>query len=144
MNWGYKILIVYLAFVAGIALMVYKSTTQKIDLVTTDYYAKELKYQDKIDEMKRVSALSAPVKYQLKDNKVIIDFPKDFNGKKLTGEALLYCPSDENRDIRQTFSILDEPLKMKVPVTKSGLYQLQLSWQDGKTSYYFENKIFLK
>ena len=144
MSWGTKILIVFILFVGGILFMVIKSSIQKTDLVTTDYYAKELKYQDKIDEMKRVSALSAPVKYQLKDNKVIIDFPKDFNGKKLTGEALLYCPSDENRDIRQTFSILDEPLKMKVPVTKSGLYQLQLSWQDGKTSYYFENKIFLK
>ena len=56
MNWGYKILLVYLIFILGILFMVFKSSTQKTDLVTTDYYAKELKYQEKIDEMKQVVA----------------------------------------------------------------------------------------
>lgn len=143
MNWGKKILIVYLVFVAGIVFMVFKSSMQKTDLVTTDYYAKELKYQDKIDEMNRVSALSAPVTYAMKNDELIIEFPKDFNGKKLTGEAVLYCPSDENRDVKQTFSLQDESLKMKIPAAKGGLYQLQLTWQDGGVSYYFEKKIFI-
>lgn len=143
MNWGTKILIVYLVFVAGIVFMVFTSSMQKTDLVTTDYYNKELKYQDKIDEMNRVSALSAPVKYVLKDNELIIEFPDDFAGKKLTGEAVLYCPSDENRDIKQSFLLLDESLKMKIPATKNGLYQLQLTWQDGGVRYYFEKKIFI-
>jgi len=90
MNWGTKILIVYVVFIAGILLMVFKSSIQKTDLVTTDYYAKELKYQEKIDEMNRVSALSAPLEYVIKDNLLIIQFPKDFAGKKLVGEAVLY------------------------------------------------------
>jgi hypothetical protein len=60
MNWGYKILFVYLAFVAGILLMVFKSSIQKRDLVTPDYYAKELKYQQRIDAVKKTQALSAP------------------------------------------------------------------------------------
>ncbi len=143
MNWGTKILIVYLVFVAGIVFMVFKSSMQKTDLVTTDYYAKELKYQDKIDEMKRVSALSAEVKYEIKADEVVIEFPKDFEGRKITGEAVLYCPSDENKDIKQSFSLQDELLKMKIPAVKSGLYQLQLTWQDGGVSYYFEKKIFI-
>ena len=79
MNWGYKILVVYIVFVLAILFMVFKSSMQKTDLVTTDYYAKELKYQQKIDEIKRADALSAPVKYEIKDNELIIVFPKDFN-----------------------------------------------------------------
>lgn len=143
MNWGTKILIVYVAFIAGILFMVFKSSSQKTDLVTTDYYAKELKYQDKIDEMNRVVALSAPVKYVLTGNSLVIKFPNDFTGKKLTGEVVLYCPSDENKDIRQQFSVLDETLKMNIPASAGGLYLLQLSWQDGGVSYYFEKKIFI-
>lgn len=143
MNWGKKILLVYIVFIAGILFMVFKSSMQKADLVTTDYYNKELKYQDKIDEMNRVSALSAPVKYEIKGDEVIIDFPKDFNGIKLTGEAVLYCPSDENKDVKQSFSLQDESLKMKIPVNQGLLYQLQLTWQDGRVSYYFEKKIFI-
>jgi hypothetical protein len=143
MNWGTKIFIVYVVFVLGIVFMVFKSSIQKTDLVTTDYYTKELKYQDKIDEMNRVAALSAPVKYVVKDNELIIEFPKEFNGKKITGEAVLYCPSDENKDIRQPFSLQDEILKMNVPPAKNTLYQLQLSWQDGGVTYYFEKKIII-
>ncbi|MEO6541126.1 MAG: FixH family protein [Ferruginibacter sp.] len=143
MNWGTKILIVYVVFISGILLMVFRSSSQKTDLVTTDYYAKELKYQEKIDEMNRVSALSAPVAYVIKDNSVIIQFPKDFAGKLLVGEAVLYCPSDEKKDIEKKFSLRDEPLQLMLPAANKGLYELHLSWQDGGVSYYFEKKIFI-
>jgi hypothetical protein len=143
MNWGKKILIVYIVFVAGIVFMVFKSSTQKTDLVTTDYYAKELKYQDKIDEMNRVQALSAAVEVVIKDNALIIQFPKDFAGKKLTGEAVLYCPSDENKDLKNNFSVQDEPVKIIIPATNKGLHELHLSWKDGGVTYYFEKKIFI-
>ena len=143
MNWGTKILIVYVAFVLGIVFMVFKSTNQNTDLVTTDYYAKELKYQDKIDEIKRATALSAPVEYSIKDNALMISFPKDFAGKKLTGEAVLYCPSDEKKDIKQPFTVLDEALELAIPAGSKGLYELHISWHDGEVTYYFEKKIFI-
>lgn len=143
MNWGYKILVVYIVFVLGILFMVFKSSTQKTDLVTTDYYAKELKYQQKIDEINRVTALSAPVKYEIKNNELIIVFPKDFSGKQLIGEAVLYCPSDENKDVKKNFSVLDAPVIMPVPSVTKGMYELHLSWQDGTVTYYFEKKLFI-
>lgn len=143
MNWGYKILVVYIVFVLGITFMVIRSSTQKTDLVTTDYYAKELRYQQKIDEMNRVSALSSPVKYEINNDQLVILFPKDFVGKKLAGEAVLYCPSDENRDIRKNFSVQDEPVLIPLSSVKAGQYELHLSWQEGTVTYYFENKIFI-
>ncbi len=143
MSWGTKILIVYVVFILGILAMVFKSSTQKTDLVTTDYYAKELKYQEKIDEMQRAEALSAPVEYVIKDNSLIIQFPKDFAGKKLAGEAVLYCPSDEKRDIKKSFFLMDESLHINISAVNSGLYELHLSWQDGGVTYYFEKKIFI-
>ena len=143
MNWGYKILFVYIIFVLGILFMVFKSSTQKTDLVTSDYYAKELKYQEKIDEMNRVVALSAPVEYTIKDNLLIINFPADFAGKKLVGEAILYCPSDENKDIKQKFSVQDAPAEIPVSAAGSGMYELHLSWQANGVNYYFEKKIFM-
>lgn len=141
MNWGTKILIVYIVFVMGIVFMVFKSSTQNTDLVTTDYYAKELKYQEKIDEVKRTNALSAPLEYSVKDNAITILFPKDFAGKQLEGEAVLYCPSDEKKDLKKIFSLKDESLQMQIPAGSVGLYELHVSWQDGGVSYYFEKKI---
>jgi hypothetical protein len=143
MNWGYKILFVYAIFVTGILFMVFKSSTQKMDLVTTDYYAKELKYQDKIDEANRVNALSEKVQYQLINNQVIISFPKDFAGKKITGNVLLYCTADENKDIKKDFAIKDEPLKITITPANKGLHELHISWQVDDLAYYYENKIML-
>lgn len=143
MNWGKKILIVYIVFVVGIVFMVFKSSIQKTDLVTTDYYAKELRYQEKIDEMNRVQALSAPVDYRITGNELIIQFPKDFTGMQLTGEAVLYCPSDENKDLKKDFSVKDEPVSIILPAAHKGHYELHLSWKEGGRTYYFEKKIFI-
>ena len=142
MNWGYKILFVYTAFVAGILFMVFKSSSQKFDLVTPDYYAKELKYQDKINEMSRVSALSAPVTCTVSGDSLVIAFPKDFAGHKLTGEAVLYRPSDEDKDIKKVFTVQDEQLLISLSGVKKGSYELHLDWRDGEVAYYFEKKLF--
>lgn len=143
MNWGAKIVAVYILFIAGILFMVFKSSNQKTDLVTGNYYEKELKYQEKIDEMNRVVALSAPVEFNIEGGELVIRFPKDFEGKKLTGEAVLYCPSDEKKDLKNSFTLQDEPLKISIPAINTGLHELHLSWQENGVTYYFEKKIFI-
>jgi hypothetical protein len=144
MSWGYKILFVYIAFVSGILFMVFRSSSQKFDLVTADYYAKELKFQDRIDEMKRVSALSAPLVCEIKTDSLLIRFPQDFSGYELKGEATLYCPSDESRDIKQQFDLKDKSLVILLNSVKRGMYELHLDWTDGRERFYFEKKLFIE
>jgi hypothetical protein len=143
MNWGYKILFVYAAFIAGILLMVFKSSTQNSDLVTTDYYAKELKYQERIDAEKRTQTLSERVKYEIINCQMLISFPKEFTGKSITGTILLYCPSDKNKDVEQNFSTAAGTFIMPLPVKNKGSHHVQIIWQADGNSYYFENKLTL-
>jgi len=143
MNWGTKILIVYVAFVLGIVFMVFKSSSQNSDLVSKDYYELELKYQDKIEQIKRTAALSAPVECKTMDNAIIISFPKDFAGKKLAGEALVYCPSEQKNDFKKVFTVKDQVLHIAIPEGRKGMYVLHLNWQDGGVAYYVEQKIFI-
>lgn len=143
MNWGYKILVVYLAFIAGILFLVFMSSNQKIDLVTTNYYDKELKYQQTIDATNRGNSLSEPVKYIVKDNNFIVQFPKDFEGKKLSGQVMLYCPSDEDKDILHNFSVNDSLVAVPIPPASNKHYELHLSWQADGINYYFEEKVVI-
>ena len=142
MNWGYKIIVVYAIFIAGILFMVFKSSSQKMDLVTTDYYAKELKYQQKIDEAKHTDALSEKIHSEIKGNQLLIHFPKDFNGKKIEGDVELYYPADEDKDIKQHFDIVDSPLQMIIPAGTKGLHELHITWNANRVPYYFEQKVF--
>ena len=143
MNWGYKILFVYAAFVVGISFLVVKSSSQKIDLVTTDYYAKELRYQQRIDETGRVNVLSEPVKYKIRDNSITVLFPQDFSDKKLRGEIVLYCPSNKDKDVKKDFSV--QALSVAIPIGSfdKGYYILQVSWEADSLTYYFEEKILI-
>jgi len=143
MSWGYKILGVYLAFVVGIATMVYKSSTQKIDLVTPDYYAKELKYQERIDAVKRTQALASKTKYEVINNQLLVTLPAEFSGRDVTGDILLYCPADNSRDIKKDFSSGNGSASITVPGAAKGAYQLQVSWTSEGNNYYFEENIFL-
>lgn len=143
MNWGYKIMLVYSVFVTGILFMVFKSSGEKADLVTSDYYAQELKYQQKIDESKRANALSAEPEVMIRTGQLEVHFPKEFAQKKLDGDILLYCPADENRDVKQIFSLQDSNLLMTIPPINKGLHELHISWEAGGVKYYFEKKIII-
>jgi hypothetical protein len=44
MNWGKRILFLYLAFVSGIVFLVVKSHGREVALVANDYYQQELHY----------------------------------------------------------------------------------------------------
>lgn len=143
MNWGYKILFIYAIFIAGITFMVFRASSGNDDLVVKNYYAEELKYQERIDENDRTSALSAPVHYELKDGKLQILFPNDFAGQTLEGSAVLYCAWDAKKDMKKEFEITTERLFVDIPVAYKGAFELQLSWQAGGKHYYFQKKIML-
>ena len=144
MNWGYKILFVYIFFVAGILFLVFRSSSQNQDLVVPDYYEQELKYQQRIDETERANALSSAVKYEIKDNEIVIGFPDEMKGIQLKANVLLYCTADKRKDIRQDLSTKDAIVKLAVPKTNKGLHELKISWRANEVNYYFEHKIFIQ
>ena len=141
-SWAYKILIVYLMFVAGIMFLVFKANGERYDLVTENYYEAEVKYQDVIDQKQRVAALSAQPEISYDGRKLRIQFPPEFTGKILQGELYLYRPSDAQKDIRQSFTISDNQYTMEVPAGVSGMYDIKLSWQAGGQTYFMEKKKF--
>lgn len=136
-------MLVYLVFVAGILFFVYKSSRQNEDLVTQDYYGEEIQYQKKIDQTARTNALSDTIVLKMLDGNLVIHFPSEFNKKKIAGDILLYCPSDENKDLRENFSTNDPVYAMKLPVSNKGLYRLKLNWVVDGVTYYYEKKLTL-
>lgn len=141
MNWGHKIIVVFAVFVSGMLFLAYKASRQNIEMVTEDYYAKELVYQQKIDETKRTAMLSSPVMISVTSHQLSIKFPKDFAGKEITGTVSLYCPSDEKKDMHRQFDVTDRVLSMPVPGHYKGLHYVKINWNAGGISYYYEHKI---
>ena len=49
MNWGHKLMIVFIAFAAMMSYLAYRAFKTEFELVDKDYYKNELKYQEVID-----------------------------------------------------------------------------------------------
>ena len=141
LNWGYKILIVYVLFVAGILCLVYMSSKQTKDLVTENYYAEELKYQKVIDQSSNTASLSSPLEIRKQDDEIILYFPSEFFNVNTKGNWLLYYAADIAMDQSGTFEMKHGETNIILPHGPHGLYTLKLSWHALDKDFYFEHDI---
>jgi hypothetical protein len=142
-NWGVKITAVYIIFVMGIMYLVIQSSRQSVDLVTPDYYAEEIGYQEKINQTRRAEALSAPIQHSLSGASLEIRFPAEFEGKEIDGTVLLYYPADSKKDLTVPIRTAANKMTLTIPDKSSGMHILQVSWKSGGESYYFEEPLFI-
>jgi hypothetical protein len=139
MNWGTGIAMLYVGFMIGILTLVVMSTRQKIDLVTTNYYEEELRFQGKMDKMARAKALADPIRWEVKPEGVLVQFPTATDATAPSGTISLYCPSDERKDV--SFPIVVNPAGQQLLPAgsiQSGRYTLQIDWQQGTETYWSE------
>lgn len=136
-NWGYRIALLYIGFVGLIAYLITRSINEQIDLVTPDYYAQELKYQEKIESIERNNRLEHPVSIKLTGDGIRVGIPAGPEGKSATGSILLFRPSDKSKD--RTYEITAETDNQQlIPIAdlERGLYRVQVNYViDGKNHF---------
>lgn len=137
-NWGYSLLVVFVLLAAHISYLVYLCMQEKFDLVSSDYYNEELRYQDKIDGANNAKRLSA-VQLSQTGDEVSIQLPKELNGDNLTGQVWLYCPANASLDFKQPLQVNKNGVmlidKKKLADVK---YTAKITWQAGDQNYYNE------
>lgn len=140
MNWGTRITILYVGFVAMIGTMVFFTMREHVDLVSADYYQKELKYQDQIDRMSASKSLAVQPEVRVSRENVTIVFPS-LEGD-VNGNLNFYRPADASRDFSLPISI-DSARTQVVPADRfvSGLYTVQISWTANGKNYYNETPV---
>lgn len=144
MNWGYKIMTIYIIFIAGILFLVFKASSQNQDLVATDYYEQELKFQERIDETARGNALSAKIAVQVRDQSVLVKFPPEMKGVDVTANIHLYCIADKNKDEEKTLETNLAAISFPIQANMHGQYEIKIGWRAHDKSYYYQQKIFIK
>ncbi|MBL7919906.1 MAG: FixH family protein [Bacteroidia bacterium] len=142
MSWGIRITIVYTGFVMLISSLVFISSTNKSELVAKDYYAQELKYQDRIDAIENETHLKSSIQYELKANEIILAFPDVINDKTFTGEIIFFRPSDSSKDkkFKLTFNENGKQSIKRSQLAK-GLYKMCITWSSNNKTFYKERII---
>jgi hypothetical protein len=143
MGWGKKITIVYLGFVALIVTMVVISMRQKVDLVSKDYYAKELNYQSDINKMSNAKSLRSPLKCSLVNNTIEVIFPEEQADKSIEAKALIYKPSDNKSDKELSFTTEEGRYVISTEGFVKGMYKIKVDWKVDNIEYQAESVVVL-
>ncbi len=141
MNWGNKLILVFICFAALMATLVYKAVNTRYELVSKEYYQDELRYQDKIDGRKNAASIGELTITNSKEN-LALQFPKEMQGMVIKGEAWFYCKTAADKDIRVPLAPDSEGkqiIERKKLLTEK--YLLKISWEAADKKYYLEKEL---
>jgi len=144
-NWGVRIVILYVGFVALIVTLVIFSSSVNNELESKDYYAKELAFQDKINATQNENKLNHSINYEIIGRDFILDFNVSDLNPTLSGTVFFYRPSETALDKEYPIKF-DKSGKQIINLSqfKNGVYIVQINWVNNSIKYYKEGTINLK
>lgn len=144
-NWGTGIAIAIIVSASLMIFLVYKSMNVHFDMAEEDYYAMELRHDQKMNAARNARALSSAVDIQETEDLLIIRFPEECIDADIKGTLVLYRPSGENQDVNLPFTPDQNGL---ITVNKEklirGKYELKANWEMNNTEYNVEKPFFVE
>lgn len=141
--WSLGTVIVYCLFAGGTIAFVIFTTTQKVELVSDDYYQKEVLYHEQIERINRTNALDESIDWHIADNGKTLDFL--FSMRLVKGGTItLYRPSSSSMDKKYTIIVGGGLQSIPIEGLTKGMWRIKVEWydSDGK-SYYKEADLTL-
>ena len=145
-NWGTGIVLAFIAFILFILYFVYRMSTDdraNHDLVTEEYYKKELSYQEEIDAVRTASEMDAKIKVEKTIDGITLFFPEQFDPEKITGKVSLYRPSNKHLDVDFPISLSKTHLLIPDNRLVDGRWDIIVKWNyEGSTFLHKEKLVY--
>lgn len=144
MNWGTGIALAIVAFMGFILYFVITISSDKDfehDLVTEEYYKKELEFQNRLDRENNAKNLAENISLKHSAEGIELQFPKDLKSSSIDGKVFLYRPS--NKQLDQEIQLILKDSKFLIPKNKlvSGRWNVEVDWQYQNQEYFFKKEI---
>lgn len=143
-NWGTGIVIGMLSFMSFILYLVITMSTDKNyshDLVTDDYYAKEMVYQNEINAETNTNNLKEKIISKRTDAGWLITFPKELKYQDINGSIFLYRPSNQKLDFESKINLSSNELLIPNTNLIDGRWNIIIDWTYEGESYMYKEEI---
>lgn len=143
-SWGNRILVVILLFIGGMGYLVYRCLNTDYELVSSEYYNDELKYQNVIDASKNSQGLTDTLSIKSIGEGVVLQMPAEMRAVSVKGTVYFYCAQSSAKD-RRFDLILDSNASQFIEKSrlKAGSYVVKVNWEMKGKSFYAEQLITL-
>ncbi|MCL7753822.1 FixH family protein [Polaribacter sp. Z022] len=145
-NWGTGIVVAIIGFISFIMYFVITMSTDNNyshDLVTEQYYQKELEYQQQIDATKNAAKLEENISLKKTKEGLQVYFPSDFDKNEIKGKIFLYRPSNKQLDFEMPISISNTYLLVPEKRLLDGRWNITISWNYKSKDYLFKKELNL-
>lgn len=143
MNFGGKIVILYLSFVALILTLVFNCYSMDVDLVSKDYYAQEINFQQKINATNNEKELKSSITHVINGKTVVLSIDSVLLSNDFNGTVTFFRPSDSKKDVSFKMNFVNNQQIIDSKELIHGAYKLQLSWTSNQKNYFKEEVIFI-
>ena len=143
-NWGTGIFLSIVIFMMILIGLVYVFMNQDVDLVTKNYYGKELKYQGQIDKINNTTELAKQVGISFINNSIQLTFPDSVFFKKASGTVYFYRPSASKKDFTIPVTVSDKNEQfISTAKLDKGLWKVKVEWGMEGKDFYSEKSIMI-
>lgn len=144
-SFGSWIVLSLVVFAVAILSMVFISMNQRVDLVTEDYYERELQYQQQINVVERTNALGGKVSFDFTSAGLTLHFPIIDAPEKYSGVIMFFRPSDKMQDVSYRIAV-DSTYTQSISTANlsKGLWRVKISWSVGEQNFYTERPVIIQ
>ena len=145
--WPLAIILVFAFFFAGTVGLVVMACSQKVDLISADYYDQEIKFQEQIARLDRTRHLSqhASVAYEAATKRITISLPVQPASLQPLGSIQLYRPSDAGLDRKFTLELgPDGRQSLDASNLRLGLWRVRVSWTINGEEYFTDQQVVIR
>lgn len=134
---GNLLLLLFGIMLMLMSILVYRSATQQVSMVSKDYYEQELHYQQQLDARNNTRGLDNGFTLSHSGDSMVLQVPPDISRALTSGKALFYCPSNDKADTLVTLnSTPDGRYSFSRSLLKGRGYILKLDLNAAGKSYY--------
>ncbi len=138
--WPVSIVAFFAVAIAGLTLFIVFCNRHPADLVASDYYEQEVRYQAHLDQVQRTPS-AASVSYDAQAQAITIQLPRAAIGE-LRGSIQLYRPNDVALD--RTFALRPDQnglQQIDAASLQPGLWKVRVSWRATNEDFFFDQKL---
>jgi hypothetical protein len=144
-NWATGLIIAMVLFIGFIMTMVVTimDSSHDHDLVTEDYYKKELEYQQIIDQKERANQLEDKIDIALDDQGILITYPASIRNKMKNGKVAFYRPSKKALDFGVPVNTNSGIQRISKKMLPDGKWEMTLSFELNDEKYLMQKNFNL-
>lgn len=143
-NWGTGLVIgmvLFISFILYFVIQIMTNEKHDFELVTENYYSREMVYQDELDAESNSLSLKKNVVGKRTENGWLLTFPEDMDASKITGNVSMYRPSNKKLDFDVPIKLDGNQLLIPDSRLVSGRWNTIVTWNYEGKSYRFVDKI---